>query len=107
MSLCLLQLGIERAEIFPVGLRADSPRIKFLLEFFLCLRQLKDPSMCFLLGLALVLYTVVVWKFDGFRDDVNVGAGRLRITGLLRPAVLILIPIAVGLVLLTSLGLIR
>jgi len=58
-------------------------------------------------GLALVLYTVVVWKFDGFRDDVNVGAGRLRITGLLRPAVLILIPIAVGLVLLTSLGLIR
>jgi NSS family neurotransmitter:Na+ symporter len=58
-------------------------------------------------GLALALYTVFVWKFDGFRDDVNVGAGGLRITGLLRPAVLFVIPVGVILVLLTSLGLIE
>ncbi len=58
-------------------------------------------------GLALALYTVFVWKFDGFRDDVNVGAGRLRVTGWLRPAVLIVIPIGVVLVLLTSLGVIK
>ena len=58
-------------------------------------------------GLALVLYTVFVWKFDGFRDDVNVGAGRFRVTGLLRPAVLYVIPVGVVLVLLTSLGLIK
>ena len=58
-------------------------------------------------GLALALYTVFVWKFDGFRNDVNVGAGRLRVTGLLRPAVLVVIPIGVVLVLLTSLGIIE
>jgi len=58
-------------------------------------------------GLALALYTVFVWKFEGFRDDVNVGAGRLKVNALLKPAVLIVIPIGVVLVLLTSLGLIE
>ncbi len=55
-------------------------------------------------GLLLALYTAVVWTFDGFMRDVNEGAGTLRVTGLLRPFVLVVIPVAVALVLLTSLG---
>lgn len=55
-------------------------------------------------GLLLALYTVFVWTFDGFRRDVNEGAGALRVAGLLKPFVLVVIPVAVTLVLLTSLG---
>lgn len=56
-------------------------------------------------GLLLVLYTVFVWGFGPFRDEVNVGAGRFRVTNAMRPLVVVVIPVAVAIVLLISVGL--
>ena len=56
-------------------------------------------------GFLIVLYTAYAWGFDAFRDEVNVGAGRFRVTGAWRPLVVAVIPLAVALVLLSGLGL--
>ena len=55
-------------------------------------------------GLLLALYAGYVWTFDGFRNEVNVGAGRLRIAAVLRPFVTIVVPLAVTAMLLAGLG---
>ena len=55
-------------------------------------------------GLILALYTAFAWKFEGFRDATNIGAGRFRVNGLWKPLMVLLVPLAVGLVLLTGLG---
>jgi NSS family neurotransmitter:Na+ symporter len=57
-------------------------------------------------GFTLVLYTVFVWGFDRFRDEVNRGAGRLRVNAAWKPLVTVLIPIAVAVVLAAGFGLI-
>lgn len=57
-------------------------------------------------GLLLSLYTAFSWGFDDFREEVNRGAGRLRVTAAWRPLVTVLIPIAVALVLAAGFGLI-
>ena len=55
-------------------------------------------------ALMLSLYTVFVWKFEGFRDETNIGAGPLRITSAWKPLVVVLIPLAVAVVWLVGLG---
>lgn len=55
-------------------------------------------------GLLLALYTAFVWTFDRFREETNVGAGRLKIPRLWKPLVVFVIPLAVAVVLLTGLG---
>lgn len=55
-------------------------------------------------ALALSLYTVFVWKFEGFRDEANVGAGAVKITGAWKPLIVVLIPVAVAVVWLVGLG---
>ncbi len=55
-------------------------------------------------GLVLALYTVFVWKFDRFRDETNVGAGSFKVSGLWKPLVVFVIPLAVAVVLLAGLG---
>lgn len=57
-------------------------------------------------GLLLVVYAVLCWGFANFRDDVNTGAGRVRVTAVWKPLVTAIIPIAVALLLLVGLGLI-
>lgn len=56
-------------------------------------------------GLLLALYMIFGWGFDGFRNDVNVGATWLRITPLWKPLVVFIIPVAVIVVVLGGLGL--
>ena len=55
-------------------------------------------------GLMLALYVAFVWGFDRFRDDTNVGAGRVRVTAAWRPLMVFLIPVAVAFVLLAGAG---
>lgn len=57
-------------------------------------------------ALLLSLYTALAWGFDGFRNDVNRGAGRFRVGAAWRPLIVVVIPVAVALVLLAGLGLI-
>ena len=56
-------------------------------------------------GLMLVLYTIFVWGFERFREDVNRGAHRIRVTTAWKPLVTVVIPLAVATVLLAGLGL--
>jgi NSS family neurotransmitter:Na+ symporter len=74
-------------------------------SLFLALDGLATYLLLPLGGLLLALYTVVAWGFDAFRDEVNRGAGRVRVTGAWRPLVTVLIPIAVALVLAGGFGL--
>jgi neurotransmitter:Na+ symporter, NSS family len=55
-------------------------------------------------GLLIAMYGAWVWGFDAFRAEVNQGAGRFRVTAVWRPVVVVLVPVAVGLVLLVGLG---
>lgn len=56
-------------------------------------------------GLLIALYTAYKWGFELFREEANRGAGRLRVTGHWRPVVVIVVPVAVALVLMSGLGL--
>lgn len=53
-------------------------------------------------GLMLALYLAYGWGFSGFRDETNRGAGPFQVSGLWRPFVVVLIPIAVIIVVLTG-----
>jgi NSS family neurotransmitter:Na+ symporter len=55
-------------------------------------------------GLMLALYVAFVWGFDRFRDETNVGAGRVRVTAAWRPMMVFFIPVAVAFVLLAGAG---
>ncbi len=56
-------------------------------------------------GLLIALYTAVVWGFDAFQRETNLGARRLRVFDSWRPFVRFVVPAAVVLVLLRGLGL--
>ena len=57
-------------------------------------------------ALALALYVAVSWGWEGFRDDLNHGAGRVKVGSSWKPFVRVLIPVAVVMILLVGLGLI-
>ena len=54
-------------------------------------------------GLIIALYTAFVWGWSRFRDDTNLGAGRIKVNVTWKPFVLFLIPVAVALVLVAGL----
>ena len=56
-------------------------------------------------ALALALYTSIVWGFDKFQQETNVGAGLVKVSVLWKPFVKFLIPAAVTLILLGGIGL--
>jgi SNF family Na+-dependent transporter len=56
-------------------------------------------------GLLLALYTVFAWGFESFREEVNRGAGSLRVGRAWKPLVTVIIPLAVLIVLAAGLGL--
>jgi len=58
-------------------------------------------------GLLIALYTALVWGFPDFQRETNAGAGRIRVFGSWAPFVRFLIPLAVLVVLIASLGLLR
>ena len=56
-------------------------------------------------GLILALYVATSWGWTSFRDETNRGSGRLRVTAVWRPVMQLLIPLALGLVFLSGIGL--
>ena len=50
-------------------------------------------------GLTLSLYVVFAWGFDRFREEINAGAGRLKVTPAWKPLMVVVIPVAVAVVL--------
>lgn len=56
-------------------------------------------------GLAIALYVAAAWGFERFREDTNRGAGPIRVTRAWGPLMRFVIPAAVGLVVLSGLGL--
>ncbi len=55
-------------------------------------------------GFLIAVYVAVVWGWKAFRDETNVGAGRIMVNSIWMPFVSVLIPLAVGLVLLAGFG---
>jgi NSS family neurotransmitter:Na+ symporter len=55
-------------------------------------------------GLLTALYVALVWEWSNFREETNVGSGRIKIHPTWMPFVRFIIPIAVGLVLLSGFG---
>jgi len=55
-------------------------------------------------GLLIVVYAGWVWGFDRFREETNVGAGRVRIPAVWLPIIKFVIPAAVLWILLSGLG---
>ncbi len=55
-------------------------------------------------GFLLALYVALVWGFERFRSETNVGAGRLRVTPAWSPLLRWIVPAAVAFVVLSALG---
>lgn len=55
-------------------------------------------------ALILSLFTIFVWKFEGFKDEVNQGATGLKVTAAWKPIVLGLVPVALLIILIRGLG---
>ena len=58
-------------------------------------------------AIVLALYVAASWTWKGFRDDVNLGAGAIRVGASWRPFVMGIIPVAVVVIFLAGLGLVR
>lgn len=56
-------------------------------------------------GLILALYVAVVWGWEAFRDETNVGSGIVKVNFTWKPFVQFIIPAAVAVVLLVGIGL--
>jgi len=56
-------------------------------------------------GLLIALYAAWGWGFDRFRSETNVGAGRVTVRAIWGPLMRYLIPVAVLIIVVTSLGL--
>ena len=56
-------------------------------------------------GLLIALYVAVKWGWSSFRDETNVGSGRIKVNPMWMPFVRFVIPTAVALVLLAGFGL--
>ena len=54
-------------------------------------------------AIALILYVLFVWKFDNFKEDVNVGAKGLRVPSFFKP-IAYLLPIVLIIIFVTGLG---
>lgn len=52
----------------------------------------------------LSLYTIFVWKFDNFKEEVNTGAKKIRVNNAWKPVVNFLIPAVLIIILLRGLG---
>lgn len=55
-------------------------------------------------AIVLAFFTVFVWKFDNFKEEVNAGAKSIKVTAAWKPIVLVLVPIALTVILIRGLG---
>lgn len=54
-------------------------------------------------ALMISLYTAYKWKYENYMDEVNIGAGKVRVYKFMKPIVIYLIPIAVLIIMVTGL----
>jgi NSS family neurotransmitter:Na+ symporter len=76
----------------------------FGMDIFVLVDKISGNFMLVAAALALALYVAVAWGWEGFRDETNVGAGRLKVFASWKPFVMYLIPLAVIIILLGGLG---
>ena len=55
-------------------------------------------------AIVLAFFTLFVWKFEGFKEEINMGAKSLKVTNAWKPVVLVLVPIALTVILIRGLG---
>jgi len=53
-------------------------------------------------ALLIALYTAFVWKFSGFKEASNVGAKGFKITNAWKPLVVVIVPVAVFIIMVTA-----
>ncbi len=101
---------ISLIAIFIVGLPAIMAKgpwanIKVLgRNFFDFADYLSGNIMMPLGALVLIFFTIFVWKFDGFEQDLNNGATKIRVSGLWKPVVMGIIPIALVIIFIMGIG---
>jgi NSS family neurotransmitter:Na+ symporter len=76
----------------------------FGMDIFVLVDKISGNFMLVAAALALALYVAVAWGWEGFRDETNMGAGRIKVFASWKPFIKYLIPGAVGLILLGGLG---
>lgn len=57
-------------------------------------------------AIILSFYTILVWKFEGFRDDINMGAKKFKVENWWKPVVVGLVPLVLVVILLRGLGIV-
>lgn len=78
--------------------------IKIINRNFFDLADYISGSILMPLGALMIsLYTVYKWRFENYMDEVNVGAGKVRIYKWMKPIVIYIIPISVLIIMLTGL----
>ncbi len=55
-------------------------------------------------AIALIFFTLFVWKFEGFKNDVNNGATKIKVTNFWIPVVMVLIPVSLVIIFLGGIG---
>ena len=73
-------------------------------DIFVLVDTLSGNFLLVASGLALAAYTAFAWGWERFRDETNVGAGRLKVFPWWKPFIKYIIPIAVAVILLGGLG---
>ena len=74
------------------------------MDIFVLVDKISGNFMLVAAALAVALYVAVAWGWKGFRDETNVGSGRIKVSAAWKPLVMYLIPIAVTIILLGGLG---
>ncbi len=76
----------------------------FGMDLFVLTDYLSGSLLLPIGALALALYVALSWGWRGFQDDMNLGAGAVKVGASWKPFVMVLIPIAVAMILLVGLG---
>jgi NSS family neurotransmitter:Na+ symporter len=78
----------------------------FGMDLFVLTDYLSGSLLLPIGALTLALYVALSWGWKGFRDDLNQGAGSVKVGSSWKPFVVAIIPVAVMMILLVGLGVI-
>ncbi len=73
-------------------------------DIFVFVDWISGSFMLVAAALALALYIAMSWGWEGFRDETNVGARRIKVLASWKPLIKYVIPTAIALILLGGLG---
>lgn len=74
------------------------------MDLFDFVNRISGDYLIAAVGLLVSLYVVSQWGWSRFREDTNLGAGRMRVGAAWRPVVRFVVPVAVAIVLMGGLG---